>query len=299
MSRRLVTAAAVTSALLLAACGSTSLSDSGKSSPAAPEQTKVASLADKLPAKIKAAGKIVVGTDASYPPNEYFDADGKTIIGMDVDLFNAVAQKFGVKAEFVNANFDGLILNVQSGKYDVGVSSFSVNNERKKLVDFVGYYNAGTIWATAKGNPDKVDPDNACGLVIGVQTGTVQVQDLEKRKAKCIADGKAPIDIRQQKEQTRITTDLKSGRIKAMVADSPICTDAVIKAPDQLELLGKMYDAAPYGYAVPKGQDEFTTAIAQALTELKASGDYDKILAKWKSQDGAVSTFEVNPATSS
>jgi len=84
-----------------------------------------------------------------------------------------------------------------------------------------------------------------------------------------------------------------------MVADSPVCTDAVLKNADKLELLGKLYDSGPYGYALAKGQDEFAKAIAQALTELKDSGDYARILDKWKSADGAISTFEVNPSTSS
>ena len=110
MARRLSPAIALTAGaaivgLALSACGSNSLSTPGASGTPAQSQTKQASLADKLPAKIKAAGKIVVGVDATYAPNEFLAADGKTVVGMDVDLFNAVAQKFGVTAEWVPANF--------------------------------------------------------------------------------------------------------------------------------------------------------------------------------------------------
>ena len=129
--------------LSLAACGSTSLSggDAAKSSAApAATQTADAALVAKLPAKIKSAGTIVVGTDATYAPNEYLDTDGKTVIGMDVDIFNAIAAKFGLKVEYQPAKFDSIILGVSSGKYDVGVSSFTINDTRKTQATMVSYF---------------------------------------------------------------------------------------------------------------------------------------------------------------
>ena len=150
MVRRLSPAVALTAGaaivgLALSACGSTSLSTPGASNKPTVSQTKEANLADKLPAKIKAAGKIVVGVDATYAPNEFLDADGKTVKGWDIDLFNAVAQKFGVTVEWQPAKFDSIIIGVNSGKYDVGVSSFTINAARKKQVNMVSYYNAGKI----------------------------------------------------------------------------------------------------------------------------------------------------------
>ena len=111
-----------------------------------------------LPAKIKAAGKIVIGTDATYQPNEYLDNDGKTVIGMDVDLFNAVMAKFGVKTEWSPTGFDSIIPVSRAAKFDVGVSSFTVNTDREKQVNMVSYFKAGTQWVVAKGNPKKIDP---------------------------------------------------------------------------------------------------------------------------------------------
>ena len=120
-------------ALALSACGSSSLSTptTSGSTPAASQSADPALVA-KLPAKIKSAGQIVVGTDATYAPNEFLNADGKTVQGMDVDLFNAVMQKFGVKTVWQPAGFDTIITGVQGGKYDVGVSSFTINNDRMK-----------------------------------------------------------------------------------------------------------------------------------------------------------------------
>ena len=149
MVRRLSPALALTAGaaivgLALSACGSSSLSTPGASSKPTVAQTKEVSLADKLPAKIKAAGKIVVGVDATYAPNELLDADGKTVKGWDVDLFNAVAQKFGVTVEWQPANFDSIIIGVDSGKFDIGVSSFTINDKRKTQANMVSYYSAGS-----------------------------------------------------------------------------------------------------------------------------------------------------------
>jgi polar amino acid transport system substrate-binding protein len=122
----------VVAGLSLTACGSDTLNTTNPGSSGSTSTSSAAgavdpALAAKLPAKIKAAGKIVIGSDASYAPNEFIGTDGKTVEGMDVDLFKAVAAKFGVTAEFQNAGFDTIILGVNGGKYDVGVSSFTIN----------------------------------------------------------------------------------------------------------------------------------------------------------------------------
>ena len=285
-------------AVSLSACGSNSLSDagSGPSSSSVASATAQTGLADKLPAKIKTAKKIVVGTDASYAPNEFLAGDGKTVQGFDVDLFKAVGQKFGVDVQFVSSNFDSIITGVSTGKYDVGVSSFTINDERKKQVNMVSYFQAGTQWATQKGNPKKVDPANACGLTIAVQTATVQAdEDLPKRQADCKKAGKPAIKVQSYTGQDEATAAVGSKKADAMLADSPIAAYAVKQTKGTLELLGDVYDSAPYGYVVPKDQTEFATAITEALKGLKEDGTYDSVLKNWGVEGGAIDAFAVNP----
>jgi polar amino acid transport system substrate-binding protein len=301
MARRLspvvtLTAGAAIVGLALSACGSSSLSTptTSGSTPAASQAADPALVA-KLPAKIKTAAQIVVGTDATYAPNEFLAADGKTVQGMDVDLFNAVMQKFGVKVVWQPANFDSIILGVDSGKYDVGVSSFTINPDRKKQVNMVSYFNAGTQWAVLKGNPKKVNPENACGLSIGVQKGTVQIDDLTARSKKCTDAGKKPITQIVEQAQSKVTADVVSGKAAAMLADSPVGLYAVKQTSGQLEALGKIYAAAPYGFVIPKSETAFAQAIADALTSLNSTGGYKKALSTWGNDSGAISTFAVNP----
>jgi polar amino acid transport system substrate-binding protein len=290
-----LTASAAIMGLALSACGSDTLSNPSPTSKPAAAQKVDPALVAKLPAKIKSAGKIVVGTDATYAPNEFLDTDGKTVKGMDVDLFDAVAQKFGVKVQWVPSNFDSIILGVNSGKYDAGVSSFSINPERKKQVNMVSYFNAGTQWATLKGNPKKVDPDNACGLNIGVQKGTTQLDDVTARSKKCTAANKKAINPVVEQSQAKVTADVVSGKAVAMLADSPVCLYAVKQTNGQLEPLGKVYDSARYGYVLPKSETEFAQAVVAALKTLDTSGDYKKALTTWGNESGAISDFAVNP----
>ena len=300
MVRRLSPAIALTAGaaivgLALSACGSSSLTNSDATAKATVAQTKEASLADKLPAKIKAAGKIVVGVDASYAPNEYLDADGKTVKGWDVDLFNAVGQKFGVTVEWVPANFDSIIIGVDGGKFDIGVSSFTINDKRKAVANMVSYYSAGTEWAAAPGNPKKIDPTNPCGIKVAVQKGTVQAEeDLPAKVTACKAAGK-PLDVQIYTGQDQATAALASGKADAMLADSPIVGYAIKQSSGKIESIGDVYDAAPYGYVLPKSETDFAQAIVDALKSMDASGDYKKTLTIWGAEAGAISDFAVNP----
>ncbi len=130
-------------------------------------------------------------SDASYAPNEFVDADGTTIIGMDVDLGKAVGQKLGLDVEFQNSAFDGILPGIAAKKYEMGMSSFTDNADREKEVDMVTYFSAGTKMATLKGNPDGLAIDDLCGKTIAAQRGTVQVDDLTARSDTCTEGGQA------------------------------------------------------------------------------------------------------------
>jgi polar amino acid transport system substrate-binding protein len=289
--------AASVAALALSACGSSSLSGEpggGGSAPSVSVSQNV-DLASKLPESIKSAGVIKIGTDPTYAPSEFLAGDGKTVQGFDVDLFNQVAAKFGVKTEWQPSKFGSIITGVNGKKYDMGISSFTINPERMQQVDMVKYFNAGTQWATQKGNPKGVDPENACGKNIAVQTGTVQeTDDLAARQKKC---GSNKINVLSYDSQAQATSAVVTGKADAMLSDSPVVAYAVLQTGGKLEALGDIYDAAPYGYVLPKGETEFGQAIVEALKQLEQEGAYKAALEKWGVQQGGISDFTVNPTS--
>jgi len=300
--RSAAAALALTATVGLAACGESS-GDAGSgsggssaaSSSALPSVSADEALASKVPQEIASDGVIAVGSDTTYAPSEFLAEDGSTIVGFDVDLFKLVAQKLGLEAKFETAPFDSIIAGVGSGKYEIGVSSFTINPERLAQANMISYFSAGTEWVTQKGNPNKVDPDNACGLAIAVQKATVQVDDITARSKKCTDAGKPEITIDQYDAQSDATAAVVSGKDVAGLADSPVVDYAVEQTGGRLEVLGDVYDSAPYGYVVPKDETEFAQAIADAVKALIADGSYQQVLDNWAVGAGAIDDPTVNP----
>jgi polar amino acid transport system substrate-binding protein len=288
-------------ATTLSACGTVNDQNptgNGASNPsqapsAIPTVTKDDKLAAMVPADIKADGKILVGQDQSYPPNEFVE-NGQAV-GMDVDLGKAIGQKLGVEVTFENSNFDGIIPALQAGRYEAAMSSFTINGDRLKEVDMISYFSAGTSGAVLKGNPDKLTLDTLCGKNVAVQKGTVQVGDLATRSGKCKSAGQPEITVQQFQNQTDANLALNSKRVQAMLADSPVIDYAIKATNGQLEQVGQVYDTAPYGLIVPKAKGDYAKAVQGAIQALIDDGTYKKILDKWGVQ-GGISKAEVNPA---
>ena len=295
MRRKMLAAGLLAASMAVAGCGSNSLSGGPAHKGGNVNVSVDKAAAAKVPASLKKKGTLTVGSDASYAPSEFLAGNGKTIEGFDVDLFKAVSKKLGVKANFQNASFDTIITGVTGGKYDIGVSSFTINSDRMKQADMVSYFNAGTQWAAQPSEAGKVNPQKPCGLKVAVQKGTTQLQDDLPSKIKaCKAAGK-PIDVLVYDKQDQATAAVVAGKADAMLADSPVIAYAVKQSGGKLKAVGNIYAAAPYGYVIPKNDGQFGQAIVMALQDLHKSGDYQKILKDWGVQQGAISNFAVNP----
>lgn len=260
--------------------------------------SKDAALAAAVPSAVAAKGTLVVGTDASYAPNEFIDTDGTTVVGFDADLAKAVGSVLGLQVRLQNAPFGTLVEGVKTGKYDLGMSSFTINAEREAQVDMVSYFSAGTSWAVPAGNPDKITPENACGRKIAVQKDTTQVPDVTARSAACVKAGKPAITIEQFPLQSDATSAVVTGKDDGLLADSPVVAYAAKQTAGKLEIVGTAYDTAPYGIAVPKSSAGMAKAVQGAVQKLIDGGQYQSILAHWGIQSGAVKTAELNPVGS-
>jgi polar amino acid transport system substrate-binding protein len=277
-------------ALVVGLAGCTGGNRSG-SAPAPSTSVDVA-LAAQVPGIIRSAGVLVVATDPIYEPSE-FRVDAKTVTGFDVDLFNAVAGKLGLRTQWKTVDFDDIIAGVRAGTYQVGASSFTIRKDREEQVTMVSYFTAGTQWAA---RPDAlVDPENTCGKKVAVQSSTVQVTDLAARSKACTDAGKPAIQVDEYPAQPDATAAVTSGKDDAMLADSPVCGYAVKQAKGALTLVGRIYQPVRYGYVLPREQADFGAAVARALRQLMAEGTYGEILDKWGLAAGAISDPTVNP----
>ena len=280
--------------LVAAGCGS-----SGKKKAKAATNTGAdKTIAAEVPSAVKSKGTLTVAADATYAPNEFIGSDGHTVMGMSPDLANALAQVMGIKVKVVNATFDGIIPGLQSGKYELGVSSFSDTKAREKVVDFVTYYSAGTaFYVKAQGGPAINTLADLCGHKVAVEKGTTQQDDATKQNAKCKSAGKAGVTVLTFPDQNGANLALSSGRGEVGMADSPVAAFIVKKSNGQFKLSGQVYATAPYGIAIPKGNG-MAKPILAALKKLMSDGTYMKILQKWGIQEGAISNPAINGATS-
>jgi polar amino acid transport system substrate-binding protein len=287
--------AAAIVALTIAACGSDNGSSGGSGASGAsktPTSQPDQGVASTVPQAIKSKGTLTVAADASYAPNEFFDTDGKTVIGMDADLAKALAGVLGLKANVVNAGFDSIIPGLASHKYDLGMSSFTDTKEREKTVDFVTYFSAGTsFYVKAQGGPNITSLADLCGHKVAVEKGTTQQADVEKQQKKC------DVTLLTFPDQNGANLAITSGRADVGMADSPVAAYQVQKSNGQFKVTGQPYGTAPYGIAIPKDTG-MTKPVLAGMKALAANGTYMQILKKWGVQAGAITNFQINGATS-
>jgi ABC-type amino acid transport substrate-binding protein len=250
-------------------------------------------IAATVPADVRATGRLVIGVNVPYAPNEFKNSAGE-IVGFDVDVMNAVARTLGLTPDYRETAFEGIMPSVHGGDFNVGMSSFTDNKARESTVDFVTYFQAGTLWAQQAGS--SVDPSAACGLRIGVTYASIQETDEVPAKSdQCVAAGVAPIEKVVYTRQDDLTAALIAGKVDAMAADSPVTGFAVKLSGGKLEPAGEIFDTAPYGWPVAKGS-ALAGSLRQALEHLMSTGEYRTIATRWGVEKGIIDKPVINGA---
>ena len=283
---------------LASACGKKSGSNSSTSGGNAFGAKESSTIAAEVPSSVKSKGSVTVAVDASYAPNEFFASDNKTIEGWDIDLGHALGVVMGVDFKFEEAGFDGIIPGLASGKYDIGMSSFTDNKEREQTVDMVTYFSAGTsFYVNTNGGPDIGSLDDLCGHSVAVEKGTTQLDDATAQSKTCTDAGKPAVSVSAFPDQNGANLALSSGRAQLGFADSPPAEYQVKKSNGTFKLVGTSIANAPYGLAVSK-TGGLAKPLLAALQELMKNGQYMAILTHWGIQAGAISNPKINGAIS-
>src|SRR6478672_5231525 len=159
-------------AMLLAACGGTT---AGGTTPTPNPATPTVA----PPTNLITSGTLTVGSDTTYPPQEYIDTATGKAIGFDVDLITAIAQRMGLKTNVVTDKFDTIFDDLVAKRFDVVISAAFITAERQKKVDFVPYFKAGESLLVQTGNPSNIKSlADLCGKNAGVQAGTAEQDEL-------------------------------------------------------------------------------------------------------------------------
>ncbi|MFJ3206187.1 ABC transporter substrate-binding protein [Streptomyces sp. NPDC086989] len=304
---RTAAALALLPLLALTACGSGDAAPAGAGAPVSstPADDPVAdvrtvdSVAALLPAEVRSAGTLRVGSSVGSPPSAYHpNGQDKPPVGQDIDMADAVAKVLGVKLERQDASFETILPALGSGKYDFGTGNFGVTTERLKTIDFVTYINDGQGFAVKTGNTTLTtqvsDLTQLCGLTIGTGAGTTFEKTLTAQKGVCAAAGKKPYDVKVFAETGAVTTALQQGRIDVVMSTINGLRHQAAQPAAHTTFLGE-YHRLDVGFAFKKGSP-LTAALQAAVNELIKNGTYARILKKWGTTASAIDTSQINPA---
>lgn len=291
-----VTAVSMASALL-SGCSNPEMTSSAKSeapkSSSSAEPVKVdEAAAAALPKQARDKGTLTVTMSQSSPPLHFMAPDGTTTVGVDPEIAMALGQTLGLKTEVQSGPFDGIIPGIAAGKFDMAISQMSPSAERRKVLDFVDYYQSGSGIGVAPGNPQHLTVDTLCGKRVGVLKGSFQ--DLKRLPAlsqACTAAGNPAIEAMTYPDMQAPNLALTAGRIDAVYIDGPTLGYA-IKQGGQIELLGEK-DLSPVSIGFKKDAG-LEKAIQLGMESLAKSGKYKEILDKWGVGSGAISDFAFN-----
>ncbi len=217
---------------------------------------------------------IVVATDATWPPMEYVD-ENKEIVGYDIDLMKAVAERGGFEIEFKNVAWDGIFAGLGAGEYDAIISSVTITEDRQEKYDFSEpYINAGQIVVTAA-DSDITGPDTLSGFTVGAQIGTTGAIEIQAM------DG---VELKEYDEVGLAFEDLVAGRIDAVVCDTPVAADFALQREEYsavLKIVGEPFTDEYYGILVQKGNSELLEKINEGLAAVQAEGLDEDFEADW------------------
>lgn len=252
---------------------------------------EVPEIAAMVPPDVAADGVLNVAANPPFAPFEFKNSRGD-IVGVEMDLARAVAGVMGMDFRVDDMDFALILPAVTAGSLDAGASGFTDNAERRESFDFVDFLYAGVQWAAQPGSG--VDSSDPCGLTVSVQRTTVsETDDVRPKSEACEAAGKEPLTVLAFDTADNAALAALVGRADAYSADSPVTAWAVERSDGELEIVGEMFDAAPYGFAVPKGSP-LADAMAAAMQHLIDTGDYARILNQWNIDTGLLDQALIN-----
>ncbi len=267
---------AILMTLMLAACGSNNGSSNTAATNNAGTSEESATAATNSLEKIKSAGKIVIGTEGTYPPFTYHDASGE-LTGFDVEIAREVAKRLGVEAQFEEAPWDSLLAGIDAGRFDSVFNEVSIRDDRKEKYDFSDpYISSGAVLIVREDNTDIKSLADLKGKK-SAQSLTSNLADIARENGAeivAIEGFQQAIDL------------LNSNRADATINDNLSFLDLKKQKPDlALKVVAEAEDASQSGGVFAKNQPELVEAVNKALADMHSDGTYATISEKYFGED--------------
>lgn len=293
--------AAVCALLISGSAGAAPLADGDNAFHTTFQVSASPELAQSVPANVRKAGYIIIGTNPNTPPTTYLADDNKTLEGREIDIMSAVAHRLGLTPRWrKTGGFDNIIPGLASGRYDAAISNINGSAERAKHVDFVSYYNSSRIGMIARTVPGQqpqaqiTDLNDLCGKTVGAGAGTGNLTTLEAQSAKCTAEGKPAIQIPIFPNRPAGVQSVATGRVPYFMGPYDGVSYMVRVSKDTLNLAGVFTLPIRHTSIALQKDSTLTEPVKAAVNSLIADGTYQEILDKWGLGYGAVTESLAN-----
>lgn len=240
-----------------------------------------AGCADSGEPAVGESGKVIlkVGTEPTYPPFEYTDEANK-IIGFDIDLADALAEKMNMEVEIIPTTFDGIFNGMNAGTYDVVIAAVSMTPKRMETMLFSKpYLSNGQVILTNKGDKNISTQAELSGMNVGVQLGTTADTAAEK------AASEFGFEVTKFDEILQTFSAMKAGHVDAIAVDYAVAIEYVQKDPESYQISEVMLTNEPIAVAIKKDNVELQEKINAAMEEIRADGTLKSISEKWLGGD--------------
>lgn len=221
----------------------------------------------------KESKELIVGTEAGFAPYEYMDGD--KVVGIDMDIAQAIADDMGKELVIKNMEFEGALMAVQNGKVDIVAAGVSIDPEREKLMDFsTEYVNSTEVVVVNKANPTVASIDDLNGKVVGVQQGNIADFWVSNE------ENVTPSEIKRYTKFVQAAEDLKNGKIDCIVMDQYPAEQLVEASGDALVALDGVLFEDKYAIAIKKGNTEMLDQVNATIERLIEEGKIEEFTAK-------------------
>ena len=218
-------------------------------------------------------GKLIMGTNAAFPPYEYYEGD--TIVGIDAEIAQAIADELGLELVIEDMEFDGIIGAVTAGKVDMGLAGMTVTEDRLENVNFSDTYAHASQVVIVTNDSEIATVDDLANKTVGVQLGTtgdIYAEDIEG------------VTLERYNKGFEAVQSLLTGKIDAVIIDEQPAK-AFVSQNEGIKILEEKFTDEDYAAAIAKDNTELVAAVNKALANLKSSGKLDEIVAKYITED--------------
>lgn len=246
----------------MTACGNSSSTETGAQTATEPAGTETAAE--------PAGGVLVMATNAAFPPYEYYEGD--KIVGIDVEIAEAIAKELGMTLEIEDMDFNSIITAVQSGKADIGAAGMTVTEERLQNVVFSESYATGVQVIIVPEDSDIASPDDLEGKMIGVQEATTG-------HIYC-SDDYGEDNVTAYTTGANAVEALKTGKVDCVVIDNEPAK-AFVEANEEIKILETEYVTENYAIAIAKENEDLLNKVNAAMEKLESDGTLQAIIDKY------------------